>query len=129
NYANRYVFSGFRTNTPSLSEDGKFLGDDGAVFLQIDDGDFRQINLQSRYLFEATPTEREMGHYNLVDSLQLLHSGLTDNNLDDIRRAMDEIEFQLQKSTSFQASIGALYSGLEGGGKKLEAEAIQTKVN
>jgi flagellar hook-associated protein 3 FlgL len=124
-YANRFVFSGFRTATPAMSDEGKYLGDDGTILVQVDDGDFRQMNIQSRYLFEADTNEKEKGHFNMVDSLQMLFEGLTGNDVDEIRRALDELDHQLQKTTSYQANIGALAKALESGGKKLEGESIQ----
>ena len=83
------------------------------------------MNIQSRYLFEADTNEKEKGHFNMVDSLQMLFEGLTGNDVDEIRRALDELDHQLQKTTSYQANIGALAKALESGGKKLEGESIQ----
>ncbi len=128
NYAGRYVFSGFRTGTPPLSEEGKYLGDDGAMFLQTEDGDFRQTNMQARYLFEADPQERSQGHFNMVDTLQMLFDGLTADNIDNIRRSLDELDYQLQKATSYQATAGSLFTALDSAGKKLEAEQVDSQV-
>lgn len=126
-YAGRFIFSGFRTNTPSMGSEGRYLGDDGAMFLQVDDGDFRQINMQARYLFEATEGERDQGHFNMVDALDILHSGLTDNNIDNIRIGMKELNHQIQKTTSYQATLGSLYHALESGENKVSNETIQAK--
>lgn len=126
-YAGRFVFSGFRTGTPALSQDGDFLGDDGSVFLEVDTNDFRPINAQARYLFEADSTERGMGHFNMYDCLQMLFDGLNDNNLGSIRESMAELDHQIKKTTSYQASIGSLTQALEKGGQKLDAENTHVK--
>ena len=31
----KYVFSGFRVDSPAFARDGVYLGDDGAIFLQV----------------------------------------------------------------------------------------------
>jgi flagellar hook-associated protein 3 FlgL len=126
-YAGRFVFSGFRTGTPSLSQDGDFLGDDGSVFLEVDSNDFRPINAQARYLFEADSTERGAGHFNMYHCLEMLFDGLNDNNVGSIREAMAELDHQIKKTTSYQASIGSLTQALEKGGQKLDAENTSVK--
>lgn len=121
-YANRYVFSGFRCQTPALSSDGHFLGDDGAVFLQLDGNDFRQVNLQARGLFEASPEELQQKHFNMMDCLQILHDGLMTNNEDGILKSMEELDHQMQKVTSYQATLGAIQNGLSSALKRLELD-------
>lgn len=125
-YAGRHIFSGYRTQTPSLSDDGSYLGDDGAVFLQVDDGDFRQVNLQARYLFEASAPERELGHFNMVDSLEILHDGLAGNDVNGIRLALHELNHQIQKTTSYQATLGSLQRSMAASEKKIEADTVAT---
>ena len=119
-YGNRYVFGGFRTLTPPLSRDGVFLGDDGAIFLQVDQGTFKQINLQPRELFEASPDERQKGHFGLIQSLEILRDGLEDNDIQSIRSAMDEFDHQLDKTTNFMAKLGSIHTGVENTLKRLE---------
>jgi flagellar hook-associated protein 3 FlgL len=122
-FLNRFVFSGFRTATPSISMDGDYLGDDGAVFLQIDDNNFRQINVQARSLFEADPHERAQGHFNMIDTLENLYEGLASDDVDQIRLSMNELDFQMEKSTSFHATLGSLYNGLDASAKIQELDS------
>ena len=112
-FGNRYVFGGFRTQTPPLSKDGQYVGDDGAVFIQVDEANFKKINLPARELFEATHDERQKGHFNLIHSLNILHSGLNTDNMHEIRVALEELDFQMDKVSSFQARLGAVYNSLE----------------
>ena len=119
-FANRYVFGGFRSQTPPLSLDGTFLGDDGAVFLEVDRNEFKQINLQARKLFEADSEELNNGHFGIVHALSLLFDGLADDDMSQIRKSMDEITYQLEKTTSFQATLGAIWNALEGTGQRSE---------
>ncbi len=121
-YNNRYVFSGFRTQTPALSTEGNFLGDDGAIFLQVSEGNFRQVNIQARDLFEASPEERENRHFNMVDSLDILYTGLMEDEKQMVYKALDELEFQMEKTSSYQASVGAMFNALQGTSKRLELD-------
>ncbi len=119
-YNNRYVFGGFRTQTPPVTGDGQFTGDDGAVFLQIESGTFRQINLQARSLFEPTADERAKGHFGMVETLALLRDSLKDNDIHGIRKAMDELDFQMDKTTSSQSILGSVYNAIDETSKRLE---------
>jgi flagellar hook-associated protein 3 FlgL len=119
-YGNRYLFGGFRTQTPPVSREGGFMGDDGAIFLQIDDGTFRQINLQARNLFEPSADEREKGHFGMIHTLQILNDALNGNDIQGIQKAMEELDFQLDKTTSYQATLGAIYNAIDETSKKLE---------
>lgn len=128
-YNNRYIFSGFRTQTPALDLGGKYLGDDGAIYLQTSEGNFRQINIQARNLFEATPEEQNMRHINMIDSIDTLYAGLMENDKDLIYRAIDELDFQMEKTSSYQASVGAMYSALSGTSKRLELDEESSTIS
>jgi len=122
NFNNRYVFSGFRNDSPAISEEGNFLGDDGAIFTEIADGKFRQINLEGRALFEATPEEEKAGHFSMVTSLELLKEALEGNDKVGITRAVDEIKFHLEKAASIQANIGATWAALNSAESRIEVQ-------
>lgn len=119
-YNNRYVFGGFRTQTPPVTGEGAYTGDDGAIFLQTEPGKFRQINLQARTLFEPTPDERMKGHFGMVESLSLLREALADDDVAGIRKAMDELDFQMDKTTSAQATLGATYNAVDETSRRLD---------
>ncbi|MES2745904.1 MAG: flagellar hook-associated protein FlgL [Bdellovibrionota bacterium] len=119
-YNNRYVFGGFRTQTPPVTGEGQFTGDDGAIYLQIDTGKFKQINLQARGLFQPNADERNHGHFGMIEGLQLLRDALGDNDVPGIRKAMDELEFQMDKTTSAQAVLGATYNAIEETSRRLD---------
>ncbi len=127
-YGNRFVFGGFRSQTPPLSRDGTFLGDDGVIFLQVDQGIFKQINLQARGLFEPNHYERENGRFGMIHTLELLREGLETNDVETIRKVMDELEYHLDKVTGSQAILGGIHNGVENTLKRLEISSeITTK--
>ena len=111
-YANRYVFAGFRNSTPPLTTDGNYVGDDGSIFVQVAPGSFRPINLNARNIFEPSVDERQEGHGNLVHSLQAFYESLKDNDRPGIKRALEELDFHMGKTTSFQASIGGMFNAI-----------------
>jgi flagellar hook-associated protein 3 FlgL len=118
----RYVFAGFRNQTPPLNQSGDYLGDDGKIFLQIDKGNFRQINVNSRNLFEADSREREQGHFNMMASFDILLDGMKNNDKNSIHKAMNEISHQIEKTTSYQATIGGISRALNDTARRLETE-------
>ncbi|NRA67066.1 MAG: flagellar hook-associated protein FlgL [Pseudobacteriovorax sp.] len=119
-YNNRYVFGGFRTQTPPVSHDGNFLGDDGVIFLQVDRGVFRKINIQARELFEPSASERGAGRFGMVQTLKIFEEGLLDDNIQMIRKAMDELDLQMEKVTNAQAILGGIHSGIDNTLRRLE---------
>ena len=125
-FGNRYVFGGFRTQTPPVSRDGQFLGDDGAIFLQIDHSTFRQINLQARGLFEPSADERAAGRFGMIHTLEILRDSLIDDNIEGVRKAMTELDHQMDKTSSYQATLGSIYNGVDGSARRLELAAEVT---
>jgi len=119
-YGGRYVFSGFRTKTPPLSRDGNYLGDDGAIFLQIDHGTYRQINLQARGLFEPSADERANGRFGMIHTLDILRDSLESDDIEGIRIAMDELDHLMEKTSSYQATLGAVFNGIESTARRLD---------
>lgn len=121
-FANRYVFSGFRTATPALGADGKYLGDDGAIFVSTGEDQFSQVNLQSRALFEPTDGEKLEGKTGLIESLNMLYHGLNENDKGLVQRSMTQLDGQLEKASSFQATIGAMTNSFEGQMKRVDLD-------
>jgi flagellar hook-associated protein 3 FlgL len=122
-YKGRFIFSGFRNDSPALSLDGDYLGDDGALFLQISPEDFRQVNIPGRWIFEATDQERQNGHFNLIHALELLHTGLEQNDKDSLHKAMTELDHHLDRSTASRATVGSLSGSLAAALQRLESES------
>lgn len=118
----RYIFAGFRNQTPPLSLEGDYLGDDGRLFMQVSNGDFRQVAVPGRDLFEANPDERAKGHFNMLHTLEVLYEGLTGNDKTAIHTAMNELDFQLEKTTSHHATVGAMWNSLNDTNQRLGSE-------
>ena len=121
-YAERYVFSGFRIKTPTLSREGVYNGDDGAIFLQTSEQDFQKINIQARELFEPSEKEVQEGHKGIIEALKILKSSLINNNKEDLHRSIAELDFQLDKMNFYRAEAGALQNSLNNGMNSLDLE-------
>ena len=119
-YGNRYVFGGFRTTTPPLTNNGNFVGDDGVIFLQVNNKKFRQINVQARGLFESDADEREEGHTNMIANLEHIYTALEDDNVPELRKAMHELEYQMDKNINYQATLGSIHRGISETEKRVE---------
>lgn len=124
-YNGHFVFSGFRSRTPAFSQDGNYLGDDGAIYMEVADGNFRQVNLQGRSVFEATLEDSKKGHFNMIDSLKILQDSLTSNDKKGIYKAIDELQYQLEKTASLQANVGAVWQALENAESRLNLQKEQ----
>ena len=128
-YGNRYMFSGFRVLTPPLTADGTYVGDDGCIFLPIDENRFKQINVKARELFDVTSEERQQGHTGMIQALKVLHDGLMEDDQDTIHQMLEEVDFQLEKSTNYMASLGAISRSLEDTDKRVElSKELNTKI-
>lgn len=111
-FSDRFVFSGMRTDTPTLNPGGDYMGDDGKILIPVDKKTFKPINVTGRELFDASPEEMADKRPGLIGSLQFLYEGLMNNDKDMIHKSMDEIEHQIKKTTNFQASIGAITNSM-----------------
>jgi flagellar hook-associated protein 3 FlgL len=127
-YNGRYVFAGFRNQTPPITEDGNFIGDDGKIFVEISPGSFRPINIPARVLFQPTDEERDLGHFNMVQALQNMYEGMMQNDKASIQKSMSELEFHMEKVTSYQASIGGMWNAINNTQNRMSREVDTTKV-
>ncbi len=127
NYNGRFVFGGFRNQTPPVTEDGNFIGDDGKIFVEVSPGAFRPINIPARNLFMPSDEERKEGHFNLVQALQNLYEGLSTNEKSMIQRSMSELEFHTEKVTSYQASIGGMWNSINNTQARISKEVDASK--
>jgi flagellar hook-associated protein 3 FlgL len=123
----RYIFGGFRNQTPPVTIEGDYVGDDGAIFVQMSPGNFRQMNLNARNIFEASPDDRALGHMNMVQCLANLYEGLQANDKTMIHASLSELDHQLEKTSSSHATLGAMENSLKDTGDRLASEEVLMK--
>ncbi|MFK7873927.1 MAG: flagellar hook-associated protein FlgL [Oligoflexales bacterium] len=119
-FGGRYVFSGFRSSTPPISDDGSYMGDDGVIYLQVENGVFQKINLPGRQVFQVDEDEQSQGHGNMLDMLQVLKEGMEQNDKHSMYTGIEEMKFHLNRLTSLQASVGAVSNALESAQRRVE---------
>ena len=120
----RYIFGGFRNQTPCLSLDGDYLGDDGRIFLEVSRGNFRPINLVGRDIFQASPAEKEKGHYDMMTALDVLYDGMLNSDKALMHSALNELDFQLEKTTNNHATLGAIGNSFKQSSDRLGSEEV-----
>ncbi len=128
NYNGKFVFAGFRNETPPLTEDGNFIGDDGKIFVQVTPGTFKPVNVPARNLFVPDEDDRAQGHFNMVHALQNLYEGMMENDKGEIQKDMSELEFHLEKVVGFQATIGGMWNSINNTQTQVARNAEATKV-
>jgi flagellar hook-associated protein 3 FlgL len=64
----------------------------------------------------------------MVQSLAVLYDGLMENDSDTIHQMLDEIDFQMEKTSNFMAGLGAISKSLEETDKRVElSKELNTK--
>lgn len=127
NYNGKFVFGGYRNQSPPITSDGDYVGDDGKIFVEVAPGKFSQVNVTARELFTPNAEEQEKGHVNMIHSLQRVYDALVSNDKTDIQRSLSELEFHLDKVTSFQATIGGMWNSINGTQNRLNRETESAK--
>jgi flagellar hook-associated protein 3 FlgL len=127
-YNGRFVFSGFRNDTPPLTEDGNFTGDDGQIFVEISPGTFKPINLMAKGLFVASEDDRMKGQGNMISVLQNLFEGMADNDKSRIQESMAQLDFHLDKVTSYQSTVGGMWNSINNAQTRVLRDTDAAKV-
>jgi flagellar hook-associated protein 3 FlgL len=127
-YNSRFVFAGFRNETPPLTEDGNFTGDDGQIFVEVSPGTFKPINLMAKGLFVPAEADRLKGHENMISVLQNLYDGMAENDKSKIQDSMAKLDFHMDKVTSYQATIGGMWNSLNNAQTRVLRDSDAAKV-
>lgn len=127
NYNGRFVFGGYRNQSPPVTTDGDYIGDDGKIFVEVAPGKFSQVNVTARDLFTPNAEEQQEGHVNMIHSLQRVYDALVGDNKFDIQRGLSELEFHLGKVTSYQATIGGMWNSINNTQTRITKETDSAK--
>ncbi len=126
-YAGRYIFSGFKTDTKLMNDDGTFaIGVDGdeSIIFEIGISDNINVNVLGGDLFNnggiATATSKGQLIQNMDDFLAALNTG--DHNL--ISNAIANIDDDMNNLLRIRANVGARYNRLEMTSDRLDSDEI-----
>ena len=105
-YADRYVFGGFRNDSPPIAPNGRFLGDDGVMYIQLDEDSFRPINISGRPIFDRPP-DLEKESLGVVEVVDKVYQSLMENDLDRLHSGMSQLDSISERVVDSIARIGA----------------------
>lgn len=139
----RYLFGGFKTQKPPLDPDGRYLGDDGQMMVEIASDVFLSMNLPGVEVFnthpklseqiqgrygEPTPEEASQGgnfeNVNLFDELQNFRIALLTGDLEGIRNTLERFDQVHTKLVATRAKLGSRIQGLQSTSQALERHNI-----
>jgi len=123
-FRSKYIFSGFKTDTPSFDAGFNYQGDSGEVNVMIDRSAMMAINIPGDQVFGSGATSIMAGLDNLYNALI--------NTDDSIARAgaqaaIDDIDSALDQIANVRADIGARLNHLDSRKSNLDDRDITLK--
>ncbi|TYQ15016.1 UNVERIFIED_CONTAM: flagellar hook-associated protein 3 FlgL [Acetivibrio alkalicellulosi] len=115
-YAGRYIFSGFKTNTKLLNEDGSFaidLSNAQRIVYEIGIGDDIHINVIGGDLFNNGGDAEEGSIGGLIQGFDRFIEALNIGDHQAISDLLDDIDHQMDNLIRIRADVGSRYNRLE----------------
>ena len=121
-YGDRFIFGGFQTSSPPVSGDGHYAGDDGLIYVQLDEDTFRPINIPGRRIFEVSvkdsgPQGQEVP---LLKIVQDFRAALQKNDVDGIFKASSRLDGAITQMAEMTASLGARRAAVRDAAERLD---------
>jgi flagellar hook-associated protein 3 FlgL len=105
-YNDKFVFGGFQTSVPPVAPDGSYLGDDGRIFIQIDEDSFRTINVSGRAVF-GVPPGSDNERPPLLQVMKNLYESIDKNNREGLHQSMVDLDKAMDTVLMEMSSLGA----------------------
>ncbi|HBH62052.1 MAG TPA: flagellar hook-associated protein 3 [Nitrospiraceae bacterium] len=115
---NKYIFSGFKTDTQSFDAGFNYQGDSGEVNVMIDRNAATAINITGEQVFGSGATS-------IMGTLDTLYNNLLANN--PAGAAIDDLDSALDQIANVRAEIGARLNHLDDRKSNLEDRDITLK--
>lgn len=139
----RYIFSGYRTNSQPFDDSGKYSGDDGNILVEVQKDVFIGMNLPGRELFQGKESKKvnqpmlENGTVgddsgapaspelqlmqqaktspgdDIFRSLEALRVGLMTNDVDAIRSTLEPLDSIRDRVITARAQVGSRMQGID----------------
>lgn len=146
----RYIFGGYKTNTPPVDAEGGYRGDDGQMMVEVGREVFIGANIPGHEAFNTVP-EGSADHQrihrgkedgagsrrlasespppsvqntNLFEEIKALRTGLMTGDIETIRDTLDGFDNLLSKLVSTRAKVGSRIQSIEGNMSALERHNI-----
>jgi flagellar hook-associated protein 3 FlgL len=123
-YGDKFVFGGFRNHLPAVANDGSYMGDDGLIFIQMDEDTFRAVNIPGSEVF-GVPSDKEGTEKPVVQTIRDLAKSLSANDPAGIHTAMDDIDKSLKRVVQSTAVLGSRTSALQDVGNRLDHTEVR----
>lgn len=126
-YAGRYIFSGFKTDTKLLNDDGTFAIDvknTESIMYEIGISDNININVMGGQLFNGGGEATIGGTGQLIQMMNDYINALNSGNKDDISGAITDIDEEMNNLLAIRAGVGARYNRLELTMDRLESDKL-----
>jgi len=121
-YGDRFIFGGFQTATPPVSGDGHYAGDDGLIYVQLDEDNFRPINIPGRRIFEISVKDAgpEGKNVALLRIVQDFRKALETNDKEGIFLASSRLDGAVTQMAELTASLGARRAAVQDAAGRLD---------
>jgi flagellar hook-associated protein 3 FlgL len=106
-FRNKYVFSGYSTDTAAFDNSYNYQGDAGLVNVIIDSGATMALNITGDNAFTS-------GGVSYMQTLENLRSALNTNDVTVIQNSIAAIDSALSQVANVRADIGSRVSALDG---------------
>jgi flagellar hook-associated protein 3 FlgL len=119
----RHIFSGHETDRPAFLTDGTYAGDDGKIYINLDNDVHLNMNFNGDDVFQSTA-----GGKNIIDTLEDFVSALQANDDNTIRTTIiDELDYSFDIFGKQIADVGARTKSLETAGEATVDSKVITK--
>lgn len=128
----RYLFGGYKTTKPPVDPEGKYVGDDGQMMVEIGNDVFISVNvpgfeafntnpkrtsdLKGPYMNNRTPAGKDDAgpeNVNVFDELQNLRISLLTGNIDGIRDTLERFDQAHSTLLAMRARVGSRIQGIQ----------------
>ena len=126
-YAGRYIFSGFKTDTKLLNDDGSFaidVTDTETIMYEIGISDNINVNVLGGQLFNNGGDAAEGGTGRLIQMMTDYIGALESGDKDGIAKAIADIDEEFNNLLAIRAGVGARYNRLELTKDRLESDRL-----
>lgn len=116
----RYLFAGFKTQSPPINPEGEYQGDDGQIMVEIANDVFLTMNIPGCDVFNTHPKSVScqwlygdaQDNVNLFEEIKNLRIALIRGDLEGIQDTLDPFDQIHSKLVATRAKIGTRTQGL-----------------
>lgn len=101
----RYIFSGYKSDTPAFSDVGGYQGDDGEYKVEVGSGESITIGMAGGRVFQ--------GDVDIFAVLEALRASLETGDTDGVQATLDDLDRSISQMTRHLAEIGGRVNRLD----------------